>query len=138
MPPHTWRDGLLRCARNDAARYEAPPLLDLLIRRGKIRQRHRDRDRFLGQILERHLQLLLPDFIAASTSGEICRLAQRPRASQVWICRSDVSPSSTWSLAPAGRLSPSGSCTSAIGARVSADTRMLISTINWPGVVRTA
>src|SRR5438094_7790711 len=33
-------------------------LLDLLIRRAEIGQRHRNRDRFLGQILERHLQLL--------------------------------------------------------------------------------
>src|SRR5439155_21137373 len=33
-------------------------LLDLLIRRAEIGQRHRNRDRFLDQILERYLQLL--------------------------------------------------------------------------------
>jgi hypothetical protein len=47
-------------------------------------------------------------------------------------------PSSTWNLAPAGKLSPSGNCTSATGARVSAGTRTLTRTINWPVLVRTA
>src|SRR6266581_9685355 len=49
-----------------------------------------------------------------------------------------ILPSSTWSLAPEGRLSPSGNCTSATGACVSLGTRILTKTINCPVLVRTA
>src|ERR1700692_3385003 len=47
-------------------------------------------------------------------------------------------PSSTCNLAPTGKLSPSGNCTSRIGAWVSRGTRMLTSTISCPVLVRTA
>src|SRR6202000_641133 len=57
---------------------------------------------------------------------------------QVCICRSTVLPSSTWSLAPAGRLSPSGNCTMARGGWVSPGTRMLTRTLTCPVLVSTA
>src|SRR5260370_5431542 len=47
-------------------------------------------------------------------------------------------PSSTCNLAPIGKLSPSGNCTSRTGAWVSLGTRMLTSTISCPVLVRTA
>src|SRR5882724_11198377 len=47
-------------------------------------------------------------------------------------------PSSTWSFAPPGRLSPSGNCTRATGVWVSLGTRMLTRTINCPVLLSTA
>src|SRR3954454_3398886 len=49
-----------------------------------------------------------------------------------------ILPSSTWSLAPFGRLRASGNCTSATGAWVSLGTRMLTSTMSCPVLLSTA
>ena len=124
------------CARNDGAYIEGS-LLDLLIRRAKIRQRHRDGDGLLGHILERDLQLLA-GFQRGQHVGRNLQIgvaAARLAGLDLQVGRFAVVD---LNFAPAGRLSPSGNCTSATGARVSAGTRTLTSTINWPVLVRTA
>ena len=68
--------------------------------------------------------------LVGDTPVAIGELAKQPRVSQVCTGRSIGLPSSTWILAPAGRLRPSGSWISTTGARVSPGTRMLTSTIS--------
>src|SRR5256885_3096745 len=82
-------------------------LFDLVVSGGVVGERHWNSDGFLAEILKRHLQLLTRSQSCQQVGGDrsACIAASR---FAVWICTSRTLPSSTWSFAPPGRLSPSG------------------------------